>query len=591
MSCFDLSFYHLVHQYIHVDLKSQYFTMVNLPILATRGSTGLTLYQGQQAFEKNEILLQEETPGLRVMEYSEDGSLFAYCTGKSLKAISLHDGSTVFECDKQKTVEIVISPKNNLLATWEAFYTTPATPQGFHNFEIVNIKTKEVVKSMILKKQRAWAPIWTKDEKVCGRCVSNEVQFYEGGDYHTAANKLYLQGVTGFSLSPSDKEPYMVSAFVAGKKGCPSFVRLFEYPKFGDGQALANKSFFKADKVDMIWNKKCSALLILVSSEVDTTGSTYYGEQSLHFMSVRGESSMVHLEKRGPIYCVEWNPNSAHFCVVYGYMPAKATLFDMKCEPLFDFGTGPRNICSFNPHGNILCLAGFGNLNGYMEMWNVDGRKLVAKPQATDTTFMEWCPDGQHIVLSTCAPRLRVGNNFRIWHYTGKELYRHDIPKNLELWEAKWQCQPASMFPVPKIMTGVQDKPKVEAYRPPSARGLPEKKLVIHEVELPQNQRNNQENLSAAAKKNKKKREAAKAKAKEEPDAAPVKQAAAPVAEIALTGDPEKDKKIKNLNKKLKQIVELKAKQKSGVVLEKNQLDKISCEGALIKEIQGLQIG
>ena len=33
-------------------------------------------------------------------------------------------------------------------------------------------------------------------------------------------------------------------------------------------------------------------------------------------------------------------------------MPAKATLFDLKCEALFDFGTGPRNDVFYNPQGN-----------------------------------------------------------------------------------------------------------------------------------------------------------------------------------------------------------------------------------------------
>ena len=33
-------------------------------------------------------------------------------------------------------------------------------------------------------------------------------------------------------------------------------------------------------------------------------------------------------------------------------MPAKVTLFDLKCEPLFDFGTGPRNDVFYNPQGN-----------------------------------------------------------------------------------------------------------------------------------------------------------------------------------------------------------------------------------------------
>lgn len=47
--------------------------------------------------------------------------------------------------------------------------------------------------------------------------------------------------------------------------------------------------------------------------------------------------------KNGPIYDVAWSPNSSEFCVVYGFMPAKATVYNLKCDPVFDFGTGPRN--------------------------------------------------------------------------------------------------------------------------------------------------------------------------------------------------------------------------------------------------------
>lgn len=33
-------------------------------------------------------------------------------------------------------------------------------------------------------------------------------------------------------------------------------------------------------------------------------------------------------------------------------MPAKATLFNGKCEAVYDFGTGPRNECFYNHTGN-----------------------------------------------------------------------------------------------------------------------------------------------------------------------------------------------------------------------------------------------
>ena len=42
-------------------------------------------------------------------------------------------------------------------------------------------------------------------------------------------------------------------------------------------------------------------------------------------------------------------------CLIFtseSVMPAKATLFNIKCESLFDFGTGPRNDVFYNPHGN-----------------------------------------------------------------------------------------------------------------------------------------------------------------------------------------------------------------------------------------------
>lgn len=60
--------------------------------------------------------------------------------------------------------------------------------------------------------------------------------------------------------------------------------------------------------------------------------------------------------KEGPIYSYEWNPRGNEFCVIYGFMPAKATLFDLKCTAKFDFGTGPRNTAYYNNFGNHILL-------------------------------------------------------------------------------------------------------------------------------------------------------------------------------------------------------------------------------------------
>ena len=77
-------------------------------------------------------------------------------------------------------------------------------------------------------------------------------------------------------------------------QGQPSFVRVYKYPNFGGpNAAIANRTFFKADKVEMMWNKLGSAMLLLTTTE--TSESSYYGDQGLHFVGMNGESSLVHL--------------------------------------------------------------------------------------------------------------------------------------------------------------------------------------------------------------------------------------------------------------------------------------------------------
>lgn len=58
-------------------------------------------------------------------------------------------------------------------------------------------------------------------------------------------------------------------------------------------------------------------------------------------------------------------------------MPAKATIFNLKLDPIFELGTGPRNSIYYNPHGNILMLGGFGNLRGIVEFWDTNKKVLI----------------------------------------------------------------------------------------------------------------------------------------------------------------------------------------------------------------------
>lgn len=87
----------------------------------------------------------------------------------------------------------------------------------------------------------------------------------------------------------------------------------------------------------------------------------------------------VILDKEGPIYSVEWSPKNQEFCVIYGFMPARATIFNLKCEPCFELGASAKNSIYYNPQGNILLLGGFGNLQGQVDIWDAVNKKKIGK--------------------------------------------------------------------------------------------------------------------------------------------------------------------------------------------------------------------
>jgi translation initiation factor 2A len=161
---------------------------------------------------------------------------------------------------------------------------------------------------------------------------------------------------------------------------------MYQYPNLsGGGAVLANKSFYKADTVNMKWDTQGRGVLVLTGTDVDKTGASYYGEQGLYYLSVKGEGYRVNLDKAGPVYSIEWSPSSFEFCVIYGFMPSKGAVFNSQCEMVHDMGITHRNTALYNPQGNLLCVGGFGNLRGNVEFWDTRKWKVLGKVQVIET--------------------------------------------------------------------------------------------------------------------------------------------------------------------------------------------------------------
>jgi translation initiation factor 2A len=261
-------------------------------------------------------------------------------------------------------------------------------------------------------------------------------------------------------------------------------VRIYNVPEFTT--PVSQKNFFKGDKVQLKWNDNGTSLLVLAQTEVDKTGKSYYGETTLYLLSANGGfDSRIDLDKEGPVHDVSWSPKSTSFAVVYGYMPAKTVIFNNRAQAVHTFALGPRNTVLYSPHGRFILVAGFGNLAGQMDIYDLEkDMNKICTIEASNASVCEWSPDGLHILTATTSPRLRVDNGVRIWHAGGPLMYNEEFS---ELYHVTWRPQPTSAHPVasnpfspipapqPSALQymGAKKTPSkpVGAYRPPGARG------------------------------------------------------------------------------------------------------------------------
>lgn len=228
-----------------------------------------------------------------------------------------------------------------------------------------------------------------------------------------------------------------------------------------------------------------TTLIVLAQTDVDKSNKSYYGETTLYVLSANGGfDSRITLDKEGPIHDVSWSPNSKEFGVIYGYMPAKTTIFNQRAVATHTFPLGPRNTILFSPTGQFVLVAGFGNLAGQMDIYDLEkDYKKICTIEGGNPSVCEWSPDSKYILTATTSPRLRVDNGVRLWHVTGGIMYNEDM---LELYHVTWRPQPSESFPAGDLLSPIpQPHPSAVAYldtvktpskpagayRPPGARG------------------------------------------------------------------------------------------------------------------------
>ncbi|KAI0517849.1 translation initiation factor eIF-2A [Xylaria bambusicola] len=425
---------------------------------------------------------------LRCCVYSPCGRFFAWATNERVCVVDASAGHILTTLIVANVYEVAFSPRGTYLSTWER----PAKDENgdaTKNLKIWRVadettdgSDKQPMGRFVQKSQTGWNLQYTSDEKFCARLVTNEVQFYSSDDLTTVWNKLRAEGVTDFAIAPG--QSYNVAVFIPERKGQPAAVKVFNVPQFN--APISQKTFFKGDKVQLKWNSLGTSLIVLAQTDVDKSNKSYYGETTLYLLSANGSlDARITLDKEGPIHDVSWSPNGKEFGVIYGYMPAKTTIFNHRAVATHSFPLGPRNTIIFSPTGRFALVAGFGNLAGQIDVYDLEKDfKKICTIESGNPSVCQWSPDSRYIMTATTSPRLRVDNGVKLWHVGGGIMYHEDM---VELYNVSWRpCPPENLprgdplNPVPTphasglAYLGTVKTPSkpVGAYRPPGARGM-----------------------------------------------------------------------------------------------------------------------
>lgn len=541
------------------------------------------------------------------------------------------------------------SPQGNHLVTYERWLKEAGNNVGLWDARTGELRWSFLLKKFTEMSWPPLK--WTAAETHCCRMVADGVVVMPGScEKDEAPQRIAVPNIMAFEVSAKGVGGGSPSVAVCTpeSKGAPARCQIYSVD--APSTPTASKSFYKVQKVVMKWNSMGSALLVLTSMEVDDTGKAYYGSTNLYFMRPDGsEDCIVASAGDGSVHDVEWSPLQDEFMLLHGDLPCNMNIHDgRKAAMKTQFGAGHRNTIRWNTFGRFVVLGGFGQLVGDVDFWDRTGKQKMGSVRMECCVTCGWAPDGRHFMSATTSPRMRVDNKIEIWDYCANRLATTGFE---ELLLAEWRPGRRGLFkdrpPSPDRKgpdtkaAGGKAAPKKQAYRPPGARGaggglsdLLRKELGSTSAEgsstatkvfagkapmasnvpgaAPVDGAGGQAANSRNARRKKAKEAAAAAsevEAKEKLTAAlnastqpvpftpPARNAAEePRAEAAAAndasaaggeGNPEVEKKVRALKKKLRDIDKL--KEKPAKDLDPLQKEKIAAEGGLLKQLEELE--
>lgn len=410
------------------------------------------------------------------------------------------------------------SPKNNFMVSYEKW--DPQYPMNVHVWDLRAGNKNQRLHSTTLKGYTSGVlPVeivkWTANEEFALELVPGEGLVVRPADFARdedddsdepqpqELHRIKEKNASTFVLSPEVQDGIYYVACYIPEQLTGLVARLSMYNLSEPAKPTVELHLpAKVKDLKILFNHTGEEVLALAQSDVDESGSSYFGTSYLYWTPSNGKSKPLQVcgAKEGLVQDLCWSPTKNEFATIVGMMPATVALYDGKNGKLLTtLGVSRRNTLKWNPFGRFLAVAGFGTLPGDLDFFDRSCEETISSVRAALTVVSEWTPEGRHMISATIAPRMNEGNQLSLYRYTGEMVWKIDFKPNvvaarhedtgggartktqaLLFWASvrpmKGEDQPASPRGGPKRKKGLPDEnasaaPAAAAYRPKGAGG------------------------------------------------------------------------------------------------------------------------
>lgn len=188
-------------------------------------------------------------------------------------------------------------------------------------------------------------------------------------------------------------------------------------------EMLMTFTFAQVDSLDVKISEK--GYLVLCGSTSTAGGGSYFGHKELFLFNLREKTSRkIQLQN---VHSFDFIKGGYSVC--YGVQPAKGAIFEYSGKTKKKFKEGARNRIYFNKEQNLVSFAGFDNLNGMIEIFNVNSGKMTGSLRMLGASQVIWSPCSRYFAVAI-TNALKVENKIVVYDYYGREFARKDF-KNL----------------------------------------------------------------------------------------------------------------------------------------------------------------